>query len=182
LNQLETEFRQKIEEIKAETSRNSKAQDDKIEELKAQLIRSTKAQDEKIEAIKIQTSRSSKDQSEKIAIIKVRERNLAQLLNQTREDMTVFKTQNRDQSKKIEELERKLSVQNTQPAPSALMKTDNNKEFTGMPTNCNELNRIGHSLNGFYSVRGQGSDIKRKNKIETIFCNFNKNEASSSGI
>ncbi len=172
---------EKIEEIKLQTSRNSKAQDDKIEELKAQLIKSTKNQDEKIEEIKTQTSRNSKDQDEKIAIIRVRERNLAQLLNQTREEMTDLKTINRDQSKKIEELERKLKIQTLPSAPSALMKTDNNKEFTGMPTNCIELSRIGHSLNGFYTVRSRGSD-KRKNKIETIFCNFKKNELQTFGI
>ena len=150
--------------------------------MKEQLSKTSKAQDEKIEEMKVKFSRSSKDQDEKIAIIRVRERNLAQLFNQSREEMEGLKTQNRDQSKKIEDLERKLKIQSiSQPAPSALVKPDKNKEFTGMPTTCDELSQIGHSLNGFYSVRGQGSE-KRKNKIETIFCNFKTNEPSLSGI
>ena len=75
---------------------------------------------EKIEAIKTQTSRSSKDQDEKIAIIRVRERNLAQVLNQTREEMVGLKIQNRDQSKRIDELEQNLAMllQNTSPTSS----------------------------------------------------------------
>ena len=35
-------------------------------------------------------------------------------------------------------------------------------------TNCQELNMIGHSLNGFYAVKGL-------NGIQTIYCDFNKN-------
>jgi len=60
---------------------------------------------QKIEEIKTKTSRSRKDQNEKIAIIMVRERNLAQLLNKTREEMVELKTQNKDQAKRIDQLE-----------------------------------------------------------------------------
>ncbi len=37
-----------------------------------------------------------------------------------------------------------------------------------MPTSCEELALIGHSLNGFYAVQGEG-----KKKIETVYCDFN---------
>jgi len=73
---------------------------------------------QKIEDIKTQASRNSEDQEEKIAIIRARERNLAQLLNQTREEMVGLKTQNRDQSKRIDKLEKKLvMLQNTTSSP-----------------------------------------------------------------
>lgn len=73
---------------------------------------------EKFEEITIKTSRTSEDQEEKIAIIRVRERNLAQLLNKTEKEMVVLKTQNKEQSKRIDQLEQKLSkFQTTSPAP-----------------------------------------------------------------
>jgi len=37
-----------------------------------------------------------------------------------------------------------------------------------MPTNCEELALIGHSLNGFYPVKGTG-----KREIEMVYCDFN---------
>ena len=58
----------------------------------------------------MQTSKTSKDQDEKIAIIRVRERNLAQLLNQTREEVVGLKTQNRDQAKRIDQLEQTVAA------------------------------------------------------------------------
>jgi len=98
---------------------------------------------EKIEAIKAQTSRRSKDQDEKIAVIRAREGNLAQLLNQTREEMVGLKTQNRDQSKRIDQLEQTLAkLQNTSPSSSALI-TDNIKakmknRASTPPSSCQE--------------------------------------------
>jgi len=72
----------------------------------------------KIENIKTETIRISNDQEEKIDMIKVRERILAQLLNQTREEMVGLKTQNMNQSKRIDQLEQKLTLlQNTTPSP-----------------------------------------------------------------
>ncbi len=41
------------------------------------------------------------------------------------------------------------------------------QEENNNPTNCNDLKRNGHSVNGLYLVKGTG-----KNKIETIYCNF----------
>jgi len=73
---------------------------------------------EKIAEINMKTSRTSEDQEENIAIIRARERNLAQLLNKTVEEMGMLKTQNKEQSKRIDQLEQKLSklIQNTSPA------------------------------------------------------------------
>lgn len=42
-----------------------------------------------------------------------------------------------------------------------------------MPTSCQDLKDMGHSLNGFYSVKSNGA----KKKIDTIFCIFNNNQA-----
>ena len=42
-------------------------------------------------------------------------------------------------------------------------------EVKNMPSDCYELGLIGHSLSGFYSVKGKGGQ-----KIETIYCDFNK--------
>ncbi len=38
----------------------------------------------------------------------------------------------------------------------------------GMPQNCEELAIIGHSLNGFYAVKGT-----EKKEIEMVYCDFN---------
>jgi len=38
-----------------------------------------------------------------------------------------------------------------------------------VPNSCNDLQLMGHTLNGFYSVQGRD---KNANRIETIFCNF----------
>ena len=65
---------------------------------------------EKIEDINTKTSRRSEDQDEKIAVIRAGERNLAQLLNKTREEMEALKTTNKNQAKRIYQLEQKLTV------------------------------------------------------------------------
>ena len=128
---------------------------------------------EKIEEIKAQTSRSSEDQEEKIAIIRARERNLAQLLNQTREEMVGLKTQNRVQSKRIDQLEQKLAkLHNTSPSSSALI-TDNikakmkNRAYSTPPSSCQELSILDHNLDGIYLVKN-----KETKKIQTVFCKF----------
>lgn len=57
--------------------------------------------------------------------------------------------------------------------------------IVGPPSNCNDLNELGHTLNGIYLVSSKGSnDIKlNHSKLMTanaIFCNFNDNEHPSS--
>ncbi len=170
----------------------------------------------KIEEIKKQTSRSSKDQDEKIDIFMERERNLAQVLNKTREEMLGLKTQNRDQSKRIDQLEKKLSMLLNTPTTTKISK-DNMIEscneqqrskdlrkgskkrparllplqllfnrnstddvplppkFYGPPHNCSELSKLGYTLNGFYQVKQiipSSSKIDDFSQLETIYCAF----------
>lgn len=41
--------------------------------------------------------------------------------------------------------------------------------LNGMPASCEDLWRIGYTLTGLYSIRGSSS-----NKVETVYCDFNK--------
>ncbi len=38
-----------------------------------------------------------------------------------------------------------------------------------MPTSCSDLERMGHKLSGFFSIKGS-------KKMEMIYCNFNPNQ------
>jgi len=58
----------------------------------------------------------------------------------------------------------KQPVQNNDNSSSSPTKTSSSK----MPSSCKDLQLLGHSLNGFYSVQGIGKDSS--SKIETIFC------------
>ncbi len=139
-----------------------------------------------MEDIKAQTSRISEDQEEKNAIIRVRERNLARLLNQTRKEMEGLKTQNRDQSKRIDQLEQKVAaLQNTPPASSALTRGKNKEKMkngassiNGLvsknstpPSSCHELAMLDYYLDGLYLVKN-----KQTKKIQTVFCKFSLND------
>ena len=66
-----------------------------------------------MEDIKTETSRNIKEQNEKIVKIIGWEHKLAHLLNQNMEVMKELKTQNRDQSKRIGQLEQKLATLET---------------------------------------------------------------------
>lgn len=46
-----------------------------------------------------------------------------------------------------------------------------------MPSSCKDLQLLGHTLNGFYSVQGKDSN----NKIETIFCQFESEQSFTAG-
>jgi len=115
---------------------------------------------EKIEEINTKTSRSSKDQDEKIAILMVREQNLAQLLNTTIEEMEVLKTTNRDQSKRIDQLEQKLAMLQNTPSTGAT-------KVSTPPSSCQELSMLDYYLDGLYLVKN-----KQTKKIESVFCQF----------
>jgi len=136
----------------------------------------------KIEEIKTQTSRNSEDQEEKIAIIRVTEQNMAQLLNKTREVMEVLKTTNRDQSKRIDQLEQKLTIlQNTTQSPQSSPANikDNMKNWIANrrngtipkaltpPSSCQELLMLDYYLDGLYLVKN-----KQTKKVQTVFCQF----------
>lgn len=47
----------------------------------------------------------------------------------------------------------------------------NHKLIKGIPTSCSDLQRLGHSFNGFYSVKKFQPDIQGV-KIETVYCDF----------
>lgn len=51
----------------------------------------------------------------------------------------------------------------------SVLNNSNEQNFTGPPTNCKELNLLGHTLNGYYLVNGTGKNVK---KIVTVYCNF----------
>ena len=40
--------------------------------------------------------------------------------------------------------------------------------LNGMPASCEDLWRIGYTLSGLYSIKGSS------NKVETVYCDFNK--------
>jgi len=136
---------------------------------------------EKIEEINTKTSRSSKDQDEKIAIIRVRERNLAQLLNTTRVEMEVLKTTNRDQSKRIDQLEQKLAILQNTPPSQPLARTTKGEMKNGAsyntngrlskastpPSSCQELSMLDYYLDGLYLVKNEETK-----KIDSVFCQF----------
>jgi len=71
---------------------------------------------QKIEEIKKNPIKSCKNQDEKITIIRLMERNVDKFIDQTRDEMVELKTKNRDQSKRIDQLENKLlMLQNSPP-------------------------------------------------------------------
>jgi len=43
------------------------------------------------------------------------------------------------------------------------------KPFIGPPSNCNDLNKIGHTLNGLFLVKENSTT---NSKISVIFCDF----------
>jgi len=137
---------------------------------------------EKIEEIQIEARRNIEDQHEKFAIIRARERNFTKLLNQNREEIEVLKTLNRDQSKKIEQLEHKLMNLQNMPLVSSHLETASNKDGTKnkpasadsiissslpLPSSCQDLEKLHHSLDGLYLVKNQETK-----KIQTVFCQF----------
>jgi len=112
----------------------------------------------------------------------VRERNLAQLLNQTREEVVGLKTQNRDQAKRIDQLEQKLTTLQNTPQASPALTRGNSKEkmkngasnYNGLvpkasnpPSSCEDLAMLDYYLDGFYLVKN-----KQTMNIQTVFCKF----------
>jgi len=45
--------------------------------------------------------------------------------------------------------------------------------FNDSPTNCRDLNHIGHTLNGYYPVQLKLDGEQKPSKIGMIYCNFN---------
>jgi len=44
------------------------------------------------------------------------------------------------------------------------------KVLKGMPTNCKDLQLLGHKLNGFYLIKTSKNNIETK--METVYCDF----------
>ncbi len=110
------------------------------------------------------------------------EQKLAHLLNQSMEMVRELKTQNKDQSKRIEHLEQKVAIlQKTSPPSSPLTMANNKgKMRTGAsnnngqvskaltpPSSCQELAMLDYYLDGLYLVKN-----KQTKKIQTVFCKF----------
>jgi len=58
---------------------------------------------------------------------------------------------------------------------NTIIENDNNTSgarFYGPPTNCSDLGKLGHTLNGYYLVKG--SDKSTKNRITTVYCAFHQ--------
>ena len=51
--------------------------------------------------------------------------------------------------------------------------------FFGPASNCNELGKLGFTLNGYYLVKGK--DESTINSIEAVLCQFNLPEKSKGG-
>ncbi len=97
--------------------------------------------------------------------------------------MVVLKTQNRDQSNRIDKLEQKLTtLQNTPLASSSLTRGNNKDKMKNRATNnmggqvsdaltppssCQDLAMLDYYLDGLYLVTN-----KQSKKIQTVFCIF----------
>jgi len=51
--------------------------------------------------------------------------------------------------------------------------------FYGPASNCNELGKLGFTLNGYYLVKGKDESVS--NSVEAVFCRFNLPEESKGG-
>ena len=98
-------------------------------------------------------------------------------------DIEALKKQGGDQSKRIDQLERKLAMLENAPPPSSSLTRDNNKDkmkngasynFDGQvskaltpPSSCQDLAMLDYYLDGLYLVKN-----KETKKIQTVFCKF----------
>ena len=44
------------------------------------------------------------------------------------------------------------------------------KRFYGPPTSCDELNKLGYTLNGYYLIKGK--ETLNANRIQVVYCQF----------
>jgi len=116
-----------------------------------------------------------------------RDDKLAHLLNQTKEEMVGLKIKNKDQSKRIDQLEQKLAMlQNTpQTSPALTRGNIKDKMMNGAsnhndgqlskafspPSSCEELAMLDYHLDGLYLVKN-----KQTKKIQTVFCKFSADD------
>lgn len=81
-----------------------------------------------------------------------------------------FKNEVKNLKEKVERLE-KAGPQTAGASSAVAVKSNSNKKKGWMPTNCEDLKQIGHSLQGFYTVQGKGVD---RGHLEHVFCDFSK--------
>jgi len=143
---LEAEFREKIEEIKTQTSRSSEDQEEKIaimkarERKQAQLLNQTR---EEMELLKTQ----NKDQSSRIDQL---EQKLALLINTS----PTSSAQTRENNKVKNGASNKMAVDQF---PKAL----------NPPSSCQELLLLNYNLDGLYLMKN-----KKTKKIQIAQCQF----------
>jgi len=53
------------------------------------------------------------------------------------------------------------------------------KRFYGPPASCDDLQKLGYTLNGFYLVNGEG--LLNKNGFEIVLCRFEDAKGSTDG-
>ena len=58
-------------------------------------------------------------------------------------------------------------------------KVANDKRFYGPASDCNELGKLGYTLNGYYLVKGEGDSTS--NSIEAVLCQFKLPNESKEG-
>ena len=84
----------------------------------------------------------------------------------------------------IDKMKNGDSVNMVSPLSKASIPTNevsrNTENAKGMPTNCKDLQLLGHQLSGFYSVKTQ---LKHQTaKIETVYCKFQASSNSKGSI
>lgn len=109
---------------------------------------------------------------EKIYILWAGRRNQEKRWRQVDQEMDSLRAENQNQALRIRQLEEKLTKLHTishmkLPENHQSRTNNNNKIPAQMPSNCQNLLTIGHTLSGFYLVK-DGTH----NKIATIFCDF----------
>jgi len=125
-----------------------------------------------MEDIKTETSRNIKEQNGKIAKVMGHGQNLAHLLNQSMAVVKELKTQNKEQSKRIDQLEQKLATMTRDIIKEKVENgsSNNNGQVSKKstpPSSCKELAMLDHYLDGLYLVKN-----KKTKKIQTVFCKF----------
>jgi len=116
------------------------------------------------------------DQYEKITILKAAKKTQQEKFQLVFNEIEVLKSQNRDQTARIVQLEEtlhtKVATSSIQSSSSAL-EPDNNDGST-IPSSCEDMKSSGHSWNGIYMVFD--ANIK---KVLATYCNFRRSSTTS---
>jgi len=150
--QLETEIRKKIEEIKTQTNRSSKDQDEKIAKVmnwENQLAKLLNQSMEVMKTLKIQNT----DQSKRIDQL---EQKVATLQNTTQTSPSQTRGNHKDKMKNV--------TSNSNDGQQV-------SEASTPPSSCQELAMLEYYLDGLYLVKH-----KHTRKIQTVFCKFSADD------